>query len=80
MTLEELKAEAAKHGYRLVKHSGYIKLHPCTCGHTKRHTWCVKDGYMLECYKCGKQGYVGATRTDARRQWNKRIEEDLVNG
>ena len=80
MTLEELKAEAAKHGYRLIKVPKHIAMLPCTCGHNKRSTWCVDGGYILECLKCGKQGYAGTTRNDARIQWNRRIEEDLANG
>ena len=33
MTLEELKAEAAKHGYNLVKKQHYVRLNKCpVCG------------------------------------------------
>ena len=35
MNLEELKSEAAKLGYNLVKKQPYTKLLPCTCGEKK---------------------------------------------
>ena len=33
MTLEELRAEAKKHGYKLIKDTPYVRLAPCVCGH-----------------------------------------------
>ena len=36
MTLEELKAEAEKFGYTLIKKSDSIKMLPCTCGCKRR--------------------------------------------
>ena len=41
MNLEELKAEAAKLGYNLVKRQPYIKLLQCACGKKKPHEWLI---------------------------------------
>ena len=40
MTFEELKTEAERQGYKLVKKPIPLpKIHPCTCGRKKMETW-----------------------------------------
>lgn len=80
MTLEELKAEAKKHGYHLIKDREKVNLLDCTCGCKRRfHLSTIKDWQSyegLECAKCGKRVW-GKTELDARKEWNKLIEEEL---
>lgn len=80
MTLEELKAEAKKHGYHLMKDREKVNLLDCTCGcNRRRHYTVVKDNEVFEglrCIKCGKW-VLGKTELDARKEWNKLIKEEL---
>ena len=58
MTFEELKEEAARQGYRLIKFKKYIRIEPCTCGSRKRLHFTKWDGQKLwislTCISCGK--------------------------
>ena len=85
MTYEELKTEADKLGYNLVKKNQYIKFLPCTCGSNRRHTvFCVccekypDGGLLFECNKCGKSSPVGKHYADAKAKWNKMIQGENV--
>lgn len=76
MELEELKAEADKMGYRLVKKQGSIVLIPCTCGGGKPHEWFQfvgEKGYIYRCGKCDKEGKLCKTKIAARQAWNQMI-------
>lgn len=75
MELEELKAEAEKLGYKLVKKQESTALLPCTCGGGKPHEWLQfgETGYIYRCEKCDKEGKLCKTKTDARRAWNQMI-------
>lgn len=79
MKLEELKAEAEKHGYALVKKREYIQLKPCVCGYNRRERWTVSGagftGYQYACKKCGFEGGVGSSEHAARIAWNEAVEE-----
>lgn len=77
MTFEELKAEADKLGYRLVKQSSPIRLIPCTCGSNRRESWYTFDGLQFyRCSKCGKESPAGASCRDAKRKWNEMIMKE----
>ena len=82
MTFEELKAEATKQGYVLIKRQERVNLLDCTCGGKKRRSWSkIKDNKTfagLECIRCGKMVW-GEDTLDARIKWNKMIEEELAN-
>lgn len=79
MTIEELKIEANKLGYHLVKNNPTIKLLPCPmCGTKRTIEWMHTDaagGYTRECYMCGFRAERGKTKTEARENWNKKVEE-----
>lgn len=76
MTLEELKKEADRLGYRVVKkRDTYEVLLPCTCGCKRRkHTRNFHDKIVLMCCRCGRAVH-GITLADARRKWNEVIRE-----
>lgn len=81
MTLEEIKIEAAKLGYKLVKKQKSIKLLPCTCGSKRRTMWITTAGgtkgvqRILVCDKCGMEAPPGNTIQEAKENWNRIIEE-----
>lgn len=71
MTLEELKKEADRFGYNLVKKSRPDKLLPCKCGHNRREHWHMQHGVKLKCMGCGEE-VVGKNMADAMRNWNRK--------
>ena len=81
MTLDELKTEAEKLGYRLVKNQPYIKLLPCTCGRKIIKEWYdagfwAGDKYFYACPRCGKKSPPAKTIRGARIAWNEMIEKE----
>lgn len=76
MTVEELKLEAAKLGYKLIKKQESIKFLPCICGRNARHLWWDCDTQMCfyRCKYCGFKGNQGKTERKAKINWNKTIE------
>lgn len=76
MTLEELRTEAKKHGYKLTKEYKYISLLPCVCGHkTQRIGWTSsKTPYRYKCYKCGFASEPAKTKYEAKLKWNECVE------
>ena len=78
MTLEELKVEANKLGYKLVKNNYVPKLLICTCGHNRRTHWfnSKENTHILVCKNCGKKA-KGNSKTDVINNWNKMIESEL---
>lgn len=77
MTLDELKVEVDKLGYRLIPKPVYIKLLPCTCGCNRREHWygCAGERFY-KCQKCGKRSPSGENENDAKRLWNEMILEE----
>lgn len=77
--VEELKVEAEKLGYKLVKYQPYERLLPCICGCKARRTWYIhnnniEDNIKFECSRCGR--YVtGKNKKEAKINWNKMIRE-----
>lgn len=86
MTLDELRAEAAKLGYKLVKaqKQEYVKIGPCpVCGKKRTSTWISYGNFPLvhhrRCSNCGFQGYPRRTPTEARLGWNEAVKTYLEN-
>ena len=76
MNLEELRAEAAKLGYNLVKKQPYIKLSRCTCGENKPSEWFyyTEENKVMRIYKCdncGLSALPAKTNRQARENWNQ---------
>lgn len=79
MTLDELKAEAKAHGYRLMPITPYIKLMPCKCGRKRLEIWYRTDGSgcrFVKCPSCGLTAPDGRNEREARKNWNKRVMPD----
>ena len=79
MTYEELKAEAKRQGYKLIKDRPYVKFEPCTCGCNRRtthyHYICGIRSVVYECNKCGKEA-EGASEREAKLNWNRKMRDD----
>lgn len=69
MRLTEIKREAEKHGYILVKRR-YNKLVPCKCGCDKRRRVEKEGAYYIECKGCERY-VVGTDVNDAVKKWNE---------
>ncbi|MBQ2099491.1 MAG: hypothetical protein II477_00305, partial [Lachnospiraceae bacterium] len=76
MTLDELKAEAKRQGYKLIKDNPMPKLIPCICGSKRRIMWHYADGWYFECDKCGRTAYPGRTERKARENWNRMVNDE----
>lgn len=76
MTIEELKAEADKLGYSVVKKQQYVKLSPCICGQKKPREWFrIGSGNVVyQCPNCDFAAPEAKTRKQARLNWNKSVE------
>ena len=74
MTLDELKAEAKRQGYALIKKPDPAKLMPCKCGKKPEH-WYVAGGEVYMCQNCGIRAESGRNRRRAIIAWNKLMEE-----
>lgn len=78
MTLEELKIEAEKHGYHLVKNYHTVKLLPCpVCGSKRTIKWIstMGKGYRRECSGCDFKAEWRQTKKAARESWNEVVLE-----
>ena len=76
MTYEELKEEAKKQGYRLIKDTPNEKLIPCICGCNKRIRWYNTDGQVsLECARpmCDIRSPWADSEREVRHKWNETI-------
>lgn len=79
MTLEELKAEAKKHGYKLTKEYPYVRLSPCICGHKRIGEYFIlysdtKETRFRKCYRCGFASEPARTKHEAKIKWNECVE------
>lgn len=78
MTVEELKTEAKKLGYNIIKIPEPLEsLLPCVCGHKKPTLW--YGGFSFEQYKCpvcGRAGEPGRKR-EARHNWNEMVKAEM---
>lgn len=81
MTVDELRAEAKKLGYNIIKVKKPEKLLPCTCGSKRRYRgnrYEKSTGKFydeLVCMKCGKRA-EGETEEEAIHNWNIMIQEE----
>jgi len=75
MTLEELKAEAKRQGYKLIK-AKRPRFEPCLCGYNV-HQWVHgPEGRAVYCKHCGLESpWVQGGETDVREAWNEMIRE-----
>lgn len=82
MTLEELKAEAKAHGYKLMPIKVDEPFLPCTCGAKRREHWSrwTGDGFKitLMCRRCGKR-VSGMSEAEAKYNWNEVIRNERDN-
>ena len=79
MTLDELKAEAKKLGYHLVKNTPKISLLPCPIGGRKlTYEWqnCVTGKFFRQCKCCESfDGYGAKTSNGAKLGWNEAVKK-----
>lgn len=76
MTVEELKIEANKLGYNIIKKNIKPKILPCVCGCKRREHWSnsVENTRTLICKRCHKK-IIGKNEIDVINNWNKEICE-----
>lgn len=76
LSVKELREQAFKKGYILVKKKPFVKLDTCICGGNKRsHISRTGDlCYGLQCKKCGMEVW-GKNERDSRIEWNKLISK-----
>lgn len=77
MTFEELKAEAEKQGYSLMKKQPPLpKMEPCLCGRKRISIWQRRNPkeYRASCPNCGlgEEDEWSSTERRAREVWNER--------
>ena len=80
MTLEELKAEANKLGYSLIKKKPYIPIKPCPiCGKKSTSVWygVRGKGMMRQCSFCDFEGDWTNGKTSVNEAWNNAVERYL---
>lgn len=77
MTLEELRNEAKKQGYTLIKSKPYIPHVKCSCGR-RANLWqkfdinTDREYFKIECRRCGKKSEWFTTKYDAWAEWFER--------
>lgn len=78
MTYEELKIEANKMGYNLVKKKEYVPHKRCKCG-CRGSVWydCIygKASRFILCENCHIRTNSYTSERDAWEEWNKMQEE-----
>lgn len=80
MTLEELKAEANKLGYGLIKKKPYIPIKPCpVCGKKSTSVWYGQrgKGTMRKCSFCDFAGDWTNEKIPITEAWNNAVERYL---
>ena len=84
MTFEQLKEEANKQGYNLVKKQKYVPLSKCPCGaKLSVKAYDTIYGHAYKCIECGFESYPQKTHKGAREYWNKAVENAqmvIING
>lgn len=78
MTLEEVKIEADKLGYRLVKKPERVIMLPCpVCGGRASGDWYdMSNGCRFkQCNCCDFRGGYGKTILEAKKKWNEAVLE-----
>jgi hypothetical protein len=73
MTVEELKIEAAKLGYNIIKKQPYIKLEKCQCGKKPQVGYGI-NYVFCRCNYCKTEGPHALTERQARLNWNEMVK------
>lgn len=75
ITIEELKAEASKLGYSLIKKKPYIPIKPCpVCGKKGTSVWHGKDGTQRRCSFCDFRGdWTNNKKISVNKVWNNAV-------
>lgn len=73
LTLQELKAEAKRQGYKLIKDK-HPRFERCLCGHNV-HQWVSgPEGWAVYCKHCGLYGpWAAKNKTAVIEAWNEMI-------
>lgn len=74
MTLEELKAEAKKRGYKLTKEYPNITLEPCVCGEKRYIRILGLQTRYCKCISCGFKADEAKYLYEAKLKWNECVE------
>lgn len=80
MTLEELKAEANKLGYSLIKKKPYIPIKPCpVCDKKCTSVWYGQRGIgtQRQCSFCDFEGDWTNEKISVNEAWNNAVEKYL---
>lgn len=77
MTVEQLKEEAAKLGYSVVKIRKRPKFIKCICGHNLHTKYFSGGTIFFQCKHCGLKGDKSKTEYEAIRNFNKVVEEKM---
>lgn len=76
MTLDELKQEAAKYGYKLYKNYPYIALKDCPkCVRRSIRMTYTNDGRYYRCRHCQFHGEPVKNDRQARIAWNNAVDQ-----
>ena len=75
MTFDELKAEAKRQGYSLIKKRPYIKRLPCKCGCNEISLF---YGSYKTFYRCDDCGFEVSAKNEylLKEAWNKAVSEE----
>lgn len=74
MNLDELKAEAKKQGYNLIKASKYPTKLKCPNCNKKPELWARLNTYIVRCSICGHEEEA-EKKTWAVNKWNNWVEK-----
>ena len=75
LTLQELKAEAKRQGYKLIK-AKRPRFEPCLCGHNVHQLVSGPKGWAVYCKHCGLYGpWAKKSHNAVIVEWNAMISE-----
>lgn len=78
MTIDELRIEADKLGYSLVKKKSYMPIKPCPiCGRKNTSTWYSTKGMQRRCNFCDFEGDWTYKKIPVNTAWNNAVERYL---
>lgn len=75
MTVNELREEAKKLGYGIIKLKNKEKFEYCVCGHNRRRMTfnSTNNKVAYYCLNCNFTAPYGEDELDARSKWNEAI-------
>ena len=75
-TVKELKEEADRLGYNIIKKSESEKLLPCVCGCNQRSHLFNPEFKILKCKRCGLEAFVNknASEIELKKEWNRTVK------